>query len=338
MGDCLQVIGEIERCQTLSREYLCLLNPELSPFSTGLGGQKQLIASLAKLANFREKLAKNFLKNLPYPEADILSGIVLGSKQDLGPDLYSDLKSTGTLHVVVASGYNLTVIGRQPVEVFAHLLGRKTALFLGLGLVWGYAGMVGLEAPIVRAAIMLSFLFLAQLLGRKFDQYRAVVGAVWLMLMVKPDLVISVSFQLSIAALLGLMFGGRLFTRVARIPWIGGSLAETLSAQLMVFPIIAYHFGTISWLSPLVNVLILPIVPLIMGVGLLGLLLSWVPGVGKLIIWASFPFLAWMVRVIDFFARLPGIELPLSFGLWQVVFAYLLIFYLLIRKKNGKSS
>jgi len=317
-GDCLEIIGKIQLCSEPSRVKFCLLNPSVSVLNPDfsprfLGGKL-----INKIHNFRGKLTDILLKKLPYPQADLLAGIVLGVKQNLDPEFYQQLRRTGTLHIIVASGYNLSVTGESPVNYLAYLLGIKPAIFLGFFLIWSYVGLVGFEPPVLRAAITLSFLFLARLVGKKFDDWRAFWAAAWLMLMVKPDLITNISFQLSEAAILGLMVSGKKFKKLAAIPLVGKDLAETLSAQIMVAPLIAWHFGRMSWLAPLTNVLILPLIPTIMKLGLVGLLV-WPT------LWLIYPLLLWVVLVVEKFSNLPFVESALPLSWWQMLLSYLVI-------------
>lgn len=320
-GDCLEIKGEIKESQS----GFYLTDPKISYSQTTL--KFKILKFLKKIG---EKLGQVFLASLPYPEADLLSGIVLGTKQGFDSRFYQELRLTGTLHIVVASGYNLSVTAKKPVEYFAYIFGRKIALLIGFILVWFYIGLVGFEAPVVRAGIMISFLFLAQLLGRKYSQERALVFSAWLMLMFKPDLIASVSFQLSFAALIGIILGAKAFGKIAKFPLIGSDLAETLSAQIMVFPLIAWHFGRISWLAPFTNALILPLIPYIMALGLAGLFL------GRVFLWLIYPFLWWLVVVIEKSSQIPLAETSLKINWWQTILAYGLIFWLL--KRNEKKS
>ena len=95
----------------------------------------------------------------------------------------------------------------------------------------------------------------------------------------------------------------------------------------MVTPLIAWHFGSISWLAPLTNAFILPLISWLMGLGLLGLVFS--P-----FLWLAYPLLWWSVWVVTKFSFFPNAELPLKLSWWQVIFSYLLIFLLVKRKKN----
>jgi len=334
-GDCLGVEGRIKRC---SNKEICLDHSQPVPFKEELRIRFLGGVILKRLRALRRRLAGVFLRSLPYPEADLLSGIVLGVKQNLDPDFYQQLRVTGTLHIIVASGYNLSVTGERPVSFLAYFIGRKPSLVVGFLLVWLYVGLVGFEPPVVRAGIMLSFVFLAQFAGRRFDQFRALAAAIWLMLLAKPDLITSISFQLSVAALTGIILGGSVFNKLARLPLAGENLAETLSAQIMVAPLIAWHFGRLSSLAPLTNILILPWIPLIMNLGLLALLLGWTPFTSQLILWLVYPFLAWAVFVVRTFARLPLSEISLRISWWQLILVYSVVLWLFLKKRRGEKE
>lgn len=333
-GDCLEIKGKIEACFQPSRSKYCLLNPDISTYRPPIR-----INFLTKLRNVRQILSDFYLENMPYPYSDLLAGIVLGVEKDLDQDFYNQLRETGTLHIIVASGYNLTVSAQKPADLLSYLIGRNLALIFGIIFVWLYVSMVGWQPPVVRAGLMLTSIFLAQLVGRKFYQARSLFFIVWLMLMFKPDLIVSISFQLSFAALIGIIIGTKIFGGLKKIPVIGGDLAETLSAQLLVTPIIAYHFGRLSFLAPVTNALILPLVPKITWAGISALLGLFWPGLGRLILLIIFPLLWWPVVVVRWFGQLPITEVGLPLPFWGVIIFYLAVFLVFhIKLTIGKKS
>jgi ComEC/Rec2-related protein len=331
-GDCLQITGRITSCPQPSKTKYCLLNSVVSTYQPSVK-----FVFLKKLSQVRQKLSNFYLQNLPYPYADLLSGIVLGVKKDLDEQFYNQLRQTGALHIIVASGFNLTVSAEKPAIFLAYLIGRTPALIIGIIIIWFYVFLVGWQPPVVRAGLMLTTIFFAQLLGRKFYQWRALIFVVWLMLMVKPDLVASISFQLSFAALLGIMLGGIVFKKIKNVPILGKDLSETISAQFMVAPIIAYHFGRLSLLAPITNALILPLVPYITVGGISALLGSFLPFVGRFVLIVLYPFLWWSVKVVRWFSQLPLTEIDFSLPFFGVIIAYLVIFGVFhIKSTDGK--
>jgi ComEC/Rec2-related protein len=312
LGDCLEIVGKIEKCQNSSRAKYCLLNRSKSIFTRGKNPDFYLSAIVKKFTSLRKSLAQPILENLTYPESDLLTGIVLGRQEKLDKKFFSQLQKSGTLHIIVASGYNLTVVGQKPAEYLSYFIGFQPAVVLGIGLIWVYVGICGFQVPVVRAGVMLTFLLLAKLVGRKGNQLRVLFFTVWLMLMIKPDLLINISFQLSVAALLGLVIGDRIF-KWADKNWLTQVIAETLSAQLLVTPILILHFRKISLLAPISNVFIVPLVPILMFLGILALGVGWLPYLAKIILFLVYPLLWWVVGAIKFFAGLPFSEVCLPF-------------------------
>ena len=100
-----------------------------------------------------EEVAK---RSLPVREAGLLIGMVLGDKESFGRDVYKKLIDSGLVHIVVASGTNIMLISNLAIEKLAYILGRKKAIVVGLFLMWVYSFLVGLEAPILRASILLT--------------------------------------------------------------------------------------------------------------------------------------------------------------------------------------
>jgi competence protein ComEC len=274
-----------------------LINKWYSQFRLMYPDIKLVVADSKKtisLSRFRQGIEERFNQVLPEPEASLLAGIVLGSKRGLPQDFYQALQKTGTLHIVVASGYNVTIIIATIVTYLAGLIKRQWAILIGLAAVGIYTIMAGAGPAIVRAAIMGSLVFGGQILGRKTEGIRLLIAAVMLMLLVNPSLIFDIGFQLSVAATFGLIvLGPRLE------PILGKVLTETTSAQIMVWPIILYYFGQMSVFSILVNSLILWLVPIIMGLGFF-LALTGNQAVG----WLTYVPLTIMVRIIEFFGRI----------------------------------
>lgn len=250
------------------------------------------------LSRLRQGIEERFNQALPEPEASLLAGIVLGSKRGLPQDFYQALQQTGTLHIVVASGYNVTVI-IATIVALAGLIKRQWAILIGILAVLFYTLMAGAEPAIVRAAIMGSLVFGGQIIGRKTEGIRLLIAAIMIMVLVNPSIVFDVGFQLSVLATFGLIvLGPRLEPVLGKVWLIGKDLTETTSAQIMVWPIIVLYFGQMSAFSILVNSLILWLVPIIMALGAV-LALTRVSLVG----WLAYVPLTLMVRIIEFFAK-----------------------------------
>jgi len=336
-GDCLEVKGRLDSYEKYEKEFFYLKEPEIDNYQPGVG--KKGLESLKSFGFWvQSKVKEIYDRYLPEPVSSLLSGIVLGAKSKLPADFYQKLQKTGTLHIVVASGYNLTVISQMPVDFLAWFVGRKVALGLGGLLVWFYVLVSGSQPPVIRAAIIITLVYLAQFSGRKFTVWRAFWVTIWLMLVISPELITSVSFQLSVAAMFGILYFENKWERLRKIKGIGTSLAESLSAQVMVLPIIGFHFGTVSWASPLINMFILPLVPYLMFFGLLGLIGVVFPILGLPFLYLAYP-LGWLVvEIINGFGKIPHLEFSFAFPWWLVVVYYVFVLGISkrVRKKTAK--
>jgi len=241
---------------TLQRQ---VINPWYSRFSLIYPGIKRLEAGNNIFIGFKNQLVSWYSRVLPEPEASLMAGIVLGSKRGLPLEFWENLRKTGTMHIVVASGFNVTVIMGTVVFLFAGILPRLRALVLAMIAVAAYSIMAGLEPAIIRAAFMGTLAYLGQVLGKPRDGIRLLVAAAGAMLLINPLYLFDVGFQLSFLATIGLIVIS------PRLPaWLPPGTRETISAQLMVWPILLINFGQMSWIGILVNSLIVSFVPYVM--------------------------------------------------------------------------
>jgi len=252
----------------------------------------------------RNNIIKVYQKSLPEPHASLLAGLTLGSKAGLPADFWETLKETGTAHVVVASGMNVTLVAGFLIGILIMLLPRRKAIPLALAGVWTYSLLSGFDAPIVRAAIMGSVTFTAQAFGRLQTASRALFLSAALMLIVKPDWITDLGFILSFVATASLMLFERKISSLIRfMPGIfREGLSTSLAAQIGVAPILFATFGQFSLLSPLINALVLwTIAPTTIIGGIGGIIGLASVTVGKAIIFLSYPLTTWFVWIVEAF-------------------------------------
>ena len=292
---------------------------------------------------------------LPYKEAGLLSGIILGDKTSFSKDFQTQLINSGLIHLVVVSGSNVMLLIGGVIENLASWVGRKWAIIFGLVLGWKYAIMVGWEVPVVRATLLLTIMYFAQLVGRKYNLVRGLGLSVLIMLAGEPRIVASVSFWLSIMAFLGVITakkfrltnpiifpmarsalvtcarGGFRFTLDKVIKEIVQSFRETVWIMIWITPILAQIFGKISLISPLTNVLVLGLVGVVSVVGAIGILLGmwWIP-LGKMVLWLTIPTLSYLRKVAEWGGGSSGLEI--EFNWWMLVGYYLILGYWLIKR------
>jgi len=284
-GDYLVVVGEVKDQK--------LVNPKLIEISQ----DKNQIYGL------REKLIYFYKSNLPEPYASLVAGITIGSK-NMPQDFWDRLKSTGTAHIVVASGTNVTLTISLMIGIFTYWMKRKSAIIVTLLGIAGYVILSGFDAPIIRAGIMGSVLLIGQEAGRVISSWRVLFYAAAIMLIIKPAWITDIGFILSFTATISLIvFEKKIAVRLKIIPAIfREGLSTSLAAQIGVAPILFATFGSFNILSPIINMLVLWTVPFIMVAGALaGLIGLVVPVIGRLILFVIYPLLWYFVNLIELF-------------------------------------
>lgn len=282
---------------------------------------------------------------LPRREAALLSGILLGDYRKLDlPDLLA-LRGSGLVHLCAASGLHVGILAAGFYWLGGKLtLSRRMMVIGQIPILAVYVLMAGLSVPVQRATVVLLMAGAAFLLGRDFDFLPAAGVAVLLLFIRQRGLVNTTSFQLSLAAALGVVLLRRpLGERLGA----GGSrcldvLATSIAAQAAVGPFLLHHFGELSLLAPLSNLMVLPALPLLMGISMLslGLAALGLPG-ASLLVKALSPLARWILGVAGTFssARWSLVRVyPFSLA-WTVIYFPLLLLALMgggrIRRRAG---
>lgn len=279
------------------------------------------------LFSLRKNLQTRVNDHFPQPQSELLSGILLGIKSNLSREFKADLVNTGTIHVVVVSGYNIVLIGSF-ILLLAPLLGRKKTTLVALLLIFLYTVLVGFSAPTLRALIMGASALLAVLLGRRTIAFYALCFSALIMLLLNPEFLWDISFQLTFAATLGvLLFTKPIEAKLTKLPkWFSETLATTLAAQTLVVPLIFYYFGSVSLMSPLVNTLVLWTVPVSTMLGFIFLGLTFVSNaLANLISYLLVLPLTFFTTSVNLFGGLNFLVLNFEKGNLVSVFGYYLI-------------
>ena len=280
-----------------------------------------------KLINFKQFLTGQFQNTLPQEEAALLSGITFGARSDFSKEFKNQMALSGTTHLVALSGYNISILVIAAGFIFGYFFSRKTSFYLTIAAIFLFVIMVGAEASIVRAAIMGFLVLLARESSRIYNMRNSITLAALVMALADPKvLVYNIGFQLSFLSLLGIVYIEPVLVRIFKLnrESAGGitqAALTTASAQIAVFPMLAFAFGQFSPVAILANTLILGFIPLTMAFGFL------LAGLNAISVYLGFVLaeltrilLSYEIFVIKFFARYAW---PISLGgsLW-IVYAY----------------
>ncbi|MBI3092900.1 MAG: ComEC/Rec2 family competence protein [Candidatus Levybacteria bacterium] len=313
-GQTLRFSGDLKkRLLTNEKVILTMFFPNVKPVETPLK------SGLALTSFIRQKVILLFEKTLPPNSSGLLLGVVFGIREGMDKTFSNDLRLSGVLHVVAASGMNVTMVGGFLSSLFGSILRRQIALVFSIFGILFYALLAGFEPSIMRASIMGIFAFSAQILGRQNLATYALFLAGYLMLLFSPSLIFDVGFQLSFLATLGLLhIKPLLFKKLV----IGDDLTTTISAQAVTLPILLSNFGSYSLWSVIVNGLVLWTIPILMilgGVGaMFGLLIE---PLGQLILYLALPFLLFFEMIVHASSKWGGVVALESFP-WQIAVGY----------------
>ena len=239
------------------------------------------------IGEWRQKMVGVLEKNLPEPMSSLAAGILLGVKGQMPQGFFEQLVRTGTLHIVAASGFNVMIVASLLMMIMQRLFPRGAAIVAGVAGIWLYVVLSGASASVVRAGVMGSLTLMAYYFGRASEARRILWVSAGIMLIFEPLMMVNVGFQLSVAATAGILYlepvlhrrsqssdhspnaslpagrqGSELWVRAQK--FLSDYLYPTLAATAATMPVILWHFGRVSLIAPLVNMLILPVVPLIM--------------------------------------------------------------------------
>lgn len=279
---------------------------------------------------------------IPEPEASLLGGLLLGSKQSLGKDLLAEFQKTGVSHIVVLSGYNIAVVAKS-VMSFLSFLPNNISFGVGAVSVVLFTVLSGGGASATRAAIMVLVALFAKQFNRDYKANRVLGFTVILMLAPNPLLLVyDPSFQLSVLATIGIIFVTPVFEPyfkwVTERAGLREIISSTIATQFTVLPFLIYNTGIVSFVSLPVNILILGTIPTTMFLGfvtgMLGLVsyyLALVPA------FFTYGLLWYQLTVVHLGTLVPfgSVTLP-AFSPIILVIIYSIIFLGLYFVKNKK--
>lgn len=257
--------------------------------------------------NLRSKIVSFFSNTLHEPHAAVVSGVLLGSNS-LNRDFKNKLLESGTYHLVVASGSNISIVAACVFGVVILALPRQVALSLVILVVWLYSALTGLDAPIVRAASMVTILYALQIMGRTIKSYWALIISCLLMIVVNPLWLWDVGFYLSSVATLSIILFEPLIYRLIPkkegfLSYIAKLFSVSIAAQIGVLPVIFLLFHELKIIGVLTTVLVSwttgPIIAISATASGLWLIF---PPLGSLLLYIVYPFTYWFVLVVKFFS------------------------------------
>jgi competence protein ComEC len=271
----------------------------------------------------RAALARPLDLLIPAPESALLLGIVLGERGEVPLDLSRAFAASGTTHLLAISGFNMTLVATAVALALRRHVGPVTRTLASVVAILAYSLLVGLSPSVLRAALMASVAACGIVTGRRAATANALCAAVAAMLIADPSAVDDLGLQLSALATAGLvLWQAPIAERLSFLPSpVREGIATTIAATVPTLPVVAGAFGRLSLISPLANLVCVPLFPLLMlaGAATSSLGAVWLDAARPIAVlaWAS----AFALRTgVETFAALPLASLALPSGLLTGVF------------------
>lgn len=271
----------------------------------------------------RDHFADTIRLAIPEPQASLGIGYLVGQRRALPAELSSALQIAGLTHVIVASGYNLTILVRLARRLFVKVSKYLATLSAG-SMIVAFVAVTGMSPSMARAGLVAGLSLLAWYYGRKFHPLVLLSFAAGVTLLINPSYGWNdLGWQLSFAAFAGVMIVAPLAQRYLfgekKPGTVRQILGETIAAQLVTFPLIVVAFGAFSNVAILANLLILPLVPLAMLLTFLaGVVTLVLPGVASVAGAPASWLLTYMTEVATFVANLPWAQTEVALGGWFI--------------------
>jgi competence protein ComEC len=289
----------------------------------------------------RDWFAKGVRQGIPEPEASLGVGYLVGQRSTLPEQLDDNLRILGLTHVVVASGYNLTILVRFARRALAGI-SKYLATLSASAMIASFVLVTGFSPSMSRAALVTGLSLAAWYYGRKIQPMVLLPFAAAITVLINPAYVWGdIGWYLSFASFAGVIIVAPLlhfYFSKKKQGAIRQVLVETTSAQILTMPIIAYTFAQYAPLALPANLLILPLIPLTMTltfiVGIAGVI---VPAVAVLFGLPASTILHYMTSVTNTMAALPFAHQEINFGLPALLISYSLLLLLIIGlwRKSG---
>jgi competence protein ComEC len=283
-------------------------------------------------------ILKNAFKNKEV--LGVAEALLIGFKDDLDQEVVAAFSRTGTLHVLAVSGLHAGII----YWILGFLTGflRKVprgviiqTIIIVLSL-WLYAFITGLSSSVMRSALMFSVVGLSKLFNRRTNIFNTIYVSAFIILVINPLDIVNVSFQLSYAALLGIVSVQPMinnwyapYNKVDKFIW--GLVSVSFAAQLFTFPLGVYYFHQFPNYFLFSNLIIIPIIIVLLVLLILTVSFSWIPIVFTFLTFLSHGLIQINNYLVKWLDQLPGSHINgLHLDFWQLAFIYLSIFLFLL--------
>jgi competence protein ComEC len=282
-------------------------------------------------------------KVLPQPDASLLEGILLGQRKGLSKELTGAFVIAGLIHIVILSGYSMSVVSQGILSALRFLPRRWQMLVAGACMIL-FVIMTGAAATTVRACAMALVALVARYFHRTALAMRSLAIVAAAMVLYNPPLILGdASFFTSVLATFGLIAFApsieRLLWRIPQRYEMRSIITSTIAVQIFALPTLLYFTGNLSFLSVPANLAVLPLLPLVMIAGLVAGVLGFIhPALAFVPALVTDLLLKWILLVVQVVQAIPFAATTLTaFPLWFAIALYipLTLFAIWLLRQNA---
>ena len=295
---------------------------------------------------FNKRLQKLAFKPI---EHALINALLLGQRQDITTDVYEDYAKAGAIHILAISGLHIGILLlilqfiMKPLLYFKY--GKFVRLLMILCLLWSFAIIAGLSPSVVRAVTMFSLFAIVRGLKRASNSLNTLAVSAFILLLVRPGFCFDVGFQLSYAAVASIIIVKPVLDKWWHIKhrignWFLDLFKVSIAAQIGVLPLSLYYFHQFPGLFFVTNMVVVPCLIVILGLGILMLVLIGIHQAPDLLIQILRWFIQLMNRFVEWVASKEAFLFDqISFDLTALILSYLILFLLRIfyHKKTFKN-
>ena len=268
------------------------------------------------LYTIRAKVLKTLRRNISGDkESGLAEALLIGYKDDLDKTLVQSYSNTGVVHIIAISGMHLALI-YWLINLLLKLVGKRKKWrwikpVIALSVLWSFSLLTGASASVLRAAVMFTFIVLADSFSRKSSIYNTLAASAFCLLCYNPFWLWDVGFQLSYAAVLSIVIFMRpvynlLYIKNKLLDHIWNLNAVTFAAQMLTTPLSIYHFHQFPVYFFLTNFVAVPLSSVIVLGEILLCTVSWIPAVALFV----GKILSWLITLMNIYVKriesLPG--------------------------------
>lgn len=232
----------------------------------------------------RLRIIKNLNKSgFSRDELNVVSALILGQKQDISPEILQDYQFAGAIHILSVSGLHVGFIILFLNFLLKPIPNTKLGAYLKLSIIlaslWGFAILAGMSPSVIRSVTMFSFIAVGMHLKRKTYIYHTLLASLFFIVLCEPSFLFDVGFQLSYTALFFILWLQPLLAKIWTpsnkiIAYFWGIITVSFAAQIGVMPLSIYYFHQFPGLFFVTNLIILPGLGIIMGLGIFVMVLA----------------------------------------------------------------